>query len=122
MKAQIRYDPYSHPPLLTLHITGCPHKRQVREVLQKFREDLYDVAKRSISNDVDLPINHEIDLSVFLVNPASPDIDHLLEAIFMAMDSKSLKGPSIMKDDRMIQKVTISKYYPNEATKRDGAR
>jgi hypothetical protein len=49
-------------------------------------------------------------------------LDHLLEAIFMAMDAKSLKGPSIMKDDRHIQSVKISKYYPNEATKRDSQR
>lgn len=122
MKARVLYDKYSHPPVLTLHIHGCPHKRQIREVLQKFREDLYDVAKRSISNDVDIPIDHPIDLVAHLINPASPDLDHLLEAIFMAMDAKSLKGPSIMKDDRHIQSVKISKYYPNEATKRDSQR
>ena len=122
MKVIMRYDPDCQPPLLTMHIHGSPHKRQHREVLQNFREELLWTAKRSISNEVDLPINHEIDLNLFLTNPNSPDLDHLLEAVFQALDGKSLKGPSIMKDDRMIQKVTISKYYPNEATKRDGAR
>lgn len=122
MQAIIRYDPESHPPMLTMYIHGCPHKRQVREVLQRFRDDLYWVAERSISNVVDLPIDHPIDLTLFLTNPASPDLDHLLEAVFMALDAKSLKGPSIMKDDRHIQKVIISKYYPNHATKRDSQR
>lgn len=122
MKAILRYDPDCHPPLLTMHIHGCPHKRQHREVLQRFREDLLAIAKRSIANDVDLPIDHPIDLKLFLTNPASPDLDHLLEAIFMALDGKSLKGPSIMKDDRQIQAVTMAKYYPNPATRRDGSR
>lgn len=122
MKIIVKYDPDMHPPLLTLHIHGCPHKRQHREVLQHFREELLWAAKRTISNVVDLPIDHSIDLYAFLTNPASPDLDHLTEAIFMALDGKSLKGPAILKDDRHIQSIAIKKYYPNEATKRDSQR
>ena len=122
MKCIARYDQFLHPPLLTLHIHGCPHKRQHREVLQQLREELYAAAIRGIGSEVDLPIDHSIDLKVFLTNPASPDLDHLLEAIYMAVDGKTLKGPSILTDDRHIQSVTISKYYPNEATKRDSQR
>lgn len=122
MKATVLYDQFAEPPKLTMYITGCPHKRQIREVLQKFREDLLAAARRQIAHAVDLPIDHPIDMELTLVNPASPDLDHLLEAIFMAMDGKSLKGPSILVDDRHVQKVTMRKFYPNEATKADNNR
>jgi len=122
MKAIIKYDEFAHPPLMRMYIHGCPHKRQVREVIQKFREELLFVAKRSIGNQVDFPINHPIDLELFLTNPASPDLDHLLEAVYMAVDGKSMKGPSILTDDRHIQSVKISKFYSEKPTKRDGAR
>lgn len=118
----IKYDEYAHPPILTIYAHNHPHKRQHREVLQKVREQLLEAAKRSISNQVDLPIDHPLDLNVVFVDPLSPDLDHLIEALFMAMDAKSLKGPSLLKDDRHIQKVTMSKYYPNEKTRRDGTR
>lgn len=122
MKATILYDQFAQPPKMTMYIVGCPHKRQLREVLQKFREDLLHSATRQIANVVDMPIDHPIDLDVTLINPASPDLDHSMEAIFMAMDGKSLKGPSMLKDDRQIQKFTVAKFYPNEATKADNQR
>jgi Holliday junction resolvase RusA-like endonuclease len=122
MKLVIRYDDMVHPPVLTMYIHGCPHKRQHRAVLQQFRDELTLSATRQISHAVDLPIDHPIDLVLSFTNPASPDLDHLLEAVFMAMDAKSLKGPSILKDDRHIQKVTMSKMYIGHPTKRDGAR
>ena len=121
-KIIMKYDEYAHPPLLTMHIHGCPHKRQDRHVLQQFREDMYRAATRGIAAQVDLPIDHPIDLYAFLTNPASPDLDHLTEAIFMALDQKTLKGPAVMKDDRHIQSMTVKKYYPNAKTKRDGER
>lgn len=122
MKAIIRYDPDTHPPLLTMHIHGAPHEREQRETLQKYRDELMWTAKRSIANQVDLPIDHAIDLYVTFTNPNSPDINHVLTALFCALDEKSLKGPAILKDDRHIQAVTMHKYYPNVATKRDGVR
>jgi hypothetical protein len=122
MKCMARYDQFSHPPVLTLHIHGCPHKRQHRAVLQQLREELYAAAIRGIGSEVDLPIDHPIDLKLFLTNPASPDLDHLLEAVYMAVDGKTLKGPSILTDDRHIQSVNMAKYYPNEQTKRDSQR
>jgi len=122
MKTILKYDDLSHPPILRMYIHGCPHKRQHREVLQKHREELYDLAERRIGHVVDLPITHPIDLEVFFTNPASPDLDHLIEAVFMMLDAKTLKGPSILADDRLIQKVTMSKYYNTEKSKRDGLR
>ncbi len=124
MKAILNYDEYAEPPMLRMFIHGCPHKRQIVPVLQRFREDLFDAARRQIGDYIEFPIKHDIDLSVTLVNPASPDLDHLMEAIFMAMDGKngSLKGPSILEDDRQIQAFSCKKFYPNPATKRDGQR
>jgi len=122
MKAVIQYDEYAHPPLMRMYIHGCPHKRQQREVIQQFREELLYVAKRSIGNVVDFPIDHPIDLELVLTNPSSPDLDHLLEAVYMAMDGKSMKGASILTDDRHIQSVKLSKMYTEKPTKRDGAR
>ncbi len=118
----MRYDQYAEPPVLTLYVHGAPHKRQHREVLQEYRDELYKAAVRGIGSDVDIPIDHAIDLVVVYTNPNSPDLDHLIEATFMGLDQKTLKGPAVLKDDRHIQKVTMSKFYPNEATKRDGAR
>lgn len=121
-KVMMKYDQFAEPPVLTCYIHGAPHKRQVREVLQAYREDLYRAAIRGIGSEVDIPIDHPIDLKVLFTNPNSPDLDHLLEALFMGLDGKSLKGPSVLVDDRHIQAVTIKKFYPNAPTKRDGAR
>ena len=122
MKAIVQYDEFAEPPRLRMYIHGAPHKRQVREVLQRFREDLLHMAKRQIGNQVDFPIDHAIDLELVYINPASPDLDHLLEATYQALDGKSLKGPSILVDDRHIQSVKMKKMYNTTRTKRDGAR
>lgn len=71
---------------------------------------------------VTLPIDHEIDLDVMCVNPLSPDCDHLLEAVFMALDGKTLNGPSVLTDDRLIQQATIRKLYHARRVKRDPPR
>lgn len=109
-------------PLLNMSIHGAPHKRQNRSVIQRYREDLFTTAMRKIGDKVDLPINHPISLKVLFTNPNSPDLDHVLEALYMALDGKTLKGPSILVDDRHIQKVLMEKYYPDPPTKRDGDR
>ena len=121
-KVIARYDEYSHPPILTLHVHGAPHKRMHRAVLQKYREEVYAAAMRGIASIVDLPIDHPIDLKVLFTNPASPDLDHLIEALYMAIDGKTLKGPSILTDDRHVWKVEMSKFYPDKQTKRDSQR
>ncbi len=125
MKTVVKYDDTVIPPVLRLYIHGCPHKRQHREVLQKHREELYLQVRHAYLHNrfpAKLPINHPIDLEILFTNPNTPDLDHLLEAVFMMLDGKSLKGPSLLTDDRLIQSVKMSKYYPNAPTKRDGAR
>lgn len=121
MKVIMKYDEYSHPPVLSMAIHGAPHKRMHRAVLQQYREDLFEMAQRRIADQVDLPIDHAIDLKVLFTNPSSPDLDHLMEALYMALDGKSLKGPSILKDDRHIWKFECSKFYPEGRTKRDSS-
>jgi hypothetical protein len=128
MKAIIRFfDEGDHPmqnllPLLDFSIHGAPHKRQDREVIQRYREDLYALAVRRIADKVILPIDFPLELNVLFTNPCSPDIDHLIEALYMALDGKTLEGPSILTDDRHIQGIRAFKYYPNPPTKRDGER
>lgn len=122
MRVVAQYDQFAYPPVMRLYVHGAPHRRHCREVLQRYREDLTYSVSRQIERDVDLPIDHPIDLDVVFVNPSSPDLDHLLEALYMALDGKSLKGPALLTDDRMIQSVKMSKYYATEKTKRDGAR
>lgn len=122
MKVVAGYDHLTFPPTLTLNVHGCPHKRQHREVLMMFREEINEAMRIAVADHrAFLPIDWPIDLIVFLVNPNSPDLDHLLEAIYMAVDGKTLDGPSILTDDRLIQSVKISKFYPNEPTKRDSS-
>jgi len=122
MKAIAQYDRFAHPPLMKLYIHGAPHRRHHREVLQRYRDDLTQSVSRQLSREVELPIDHPIDLEVVFVNPSSPDLDHLIEALYMALDGKTLKGPSVLTDDRIIQSVKMSKYYATEKTKRDGVR
>jgi hypothetical protein len=107
-------------PLLEFQIHGAPHKRQHRAVIQKYREDLYSLASRRLK--IVLPIDYPLQVSVLFTNPNSPDIDHLVEALYMALDGKTLEGPSILVDDRLIQGIYADKYYPHEPTKRDGDR
>lgn len=109
-------------PILDMTIHGAPHSRQHRAVIQKYREDLWDLATRRIATQVELPIDEPIFLKVLFTNPNSPDNDHLLTALYMALDGKTLKGPSILTDDRHIQGVLMNKFYPNPPTKRDGMR
>ena len=130
MKAIIRYYDedqlpehwryFTSLPVLDLSIHGAPHNRQHRSVLQKYREELYSIAKMKLA--VALPIEWPIFVKVLFVNPNSPDTDHLYMAMCQALDAKTLKGPSILADDRWIQGALVNIFYPHPPTKRDGQR
>jgi len=122
MKAFINYDDSEFPPTLKFHIHGCYHKRQPRPLLQRGREYLWEEANKQIGHKVKLPIDFPVDLWMALVDPCSPDLDHVLEAFFMMVDGKTLKGPSIFTDDRHIQWISFGKLWTTEQTKRDGLR
>jgi len=128
MKAIIRYyDDWEVPelfrfstlPMLDMTIHAAPHKRQHRAVLQQYRTDLTELATRRLFDKIELPIDWPISLRVLFTNPNSPDLDHTIEALYMALDGKTLEGPSILTDDRHIQAVQMSKIYSAAPTKRD---
>lgn len=131
MKSIIQFDAYAEIPLLRMYLHGCPHKRMHRAVLQRCREELTHSAERQIGHKrqggsiVNLPIDFEIDLEITFINPASPDLDHMIEAVFMMLDGKngSLTGPSVLIDDRLIQGLQkVRKFYPEAKTKRESER
>jgi hypothetical protein len=49
---------------------------------------------------------------VFFVNPSTPDLGNAYLALEQALDGSTLKAPGIVTDDGLIQKVTMSKYFP----------
>lgn len=112
--ASVQWDKDSFPPILKLSIHGAPHRRQSKEVLQKYRDELYAAL---VASGIPVPINDVLDLYILFVDPSTPDLDNLLTAFYRAADAKALKGKSIMVDDGLVQKVTVAKFYPNLKTK-----
>lgn len=82
--------------------------------IQQYRDSLVDACNKA---GIPIPIADPIDLSVIFVNPSSPDLDNLLTALYQAIDGKTLKGPSVLVDDGLISKATISKFFPGPARK-----
>lgn len=109
MRCIVRYFPAEHPPALQLSIHYAPHRRMHRAVLQKYREL---ITASCVAAGVPLPLTVPIDLSILFVSPSSPDLDNLLMAFYQAIDGKTLKGLSLLEDDSLISKATVSKYYP----------
>lgn len=109
MRIVVSYFPALHPPLLQLAIHDAPHRRIHHAVIQQYREALKKACAKA---KVPMPIEHPIDLSVLFVNPSSPDLDNVLTALYQALDGHTLKGTSVLKDDGLISKVIMSKYFP----------
>jgi Holliday junction resolvase RusA-like endonuclease len=96
MRVKLQYD--HRRRLLTATIRGAPHRRIHREVLKQYRTELWRAAQEAGLYQ----ISHDISLSVLFVDPTSPDIDNLLVALFQALDGKTGKGPTLLKDDGQI--------------------
>lgn len=109
MRCIISYKTDRNPPLLEMYIFGAPHRRQHLEVLQKYRDGIIEAAEAA---KITYPITEPLDLSVLFIHPVSPDLDNLITALYRAMDGKSLKKVGLLKDDSLIQKVTMAKFYP----------
>jgi len=112
MKIIAKYLPMKEPqtPLLQLYIHDAPHRRMHIKVIQQYRVFLHTaIAKVGVA----LPIQHEIDLDVLFVNPSTPDLGNAYLALEQALDDKTLTKPGIVLDDSLIQKVTMSKFFPN---------
>lgn len=110
MRCIVQYFPALHPPLLQMSIHHAPHRRMHVATIQRYRDDLQ---KAFNAAGISTPIDHPIDLSVLFVDPSSPDLDNLLTALYQALDGNTLRPPGILKDDGLISKVTVSKYFPN---------
>mgnify|MGYP000137217164 FL=1 len=116
MKIIARYIATAEPPLLMLWVHDAPHRRMHHKVIQQYREHLYAAIRRT-GIGASLPIQHEIDLDVLFVNPATPDLGNAYLALEQALDDKTLKKPGIVADDSLIQKVTMSKFFPGPPKK-----
>jgi Holliday junction resolvase RusA-like endonuclease len=96
MRVQLQYD--HHRRLLTCTIRGAPHRRIHRKVLEQYRIEIWRAAKAAGLDQM----SHQISLSALFIDPTGPDLDNLLVALFQALDGKTGKGPTLLKDDRQI--------------------
>ena len=96
MQVQLQYD--HHRRLLTATVRGAPHRRIHRKVLEQYREKIWEAAQKAGINQ----ISHQISLSALFIDPTGPDLDNLVTALFQALDGKTGKGPTLLKDDRQI--------------------
>lgn len=103
------YSPTSHPPLLTFFIHDAPHRRMHIKTIVQYRQFLRAACARA---GIVTPIANPIDLSVMFVNPATPDLGNAYLALEQALDGTTLDKPGIVVDDSLIQKVTMSKFFP----------
>ena len=83
---------------LTFYIRGAPHRRIHRKVLEQDREEIWRAAQEAGL----CPISHNVTLSVLFVDPTGPDLDNLITALFQALDGKTGKGSTLLKDDKQI--------------------
>ena len=96
MRCRLEYD---HPRrLLTAYIHGAPHRRIHRKILEQYRVELWRAAQEAGLEQ----IKHNISLSAYFIDPTGPDLDNLIMALFQALDGKTGKGPTLLKDDRQI--------------------
>ena len=122
MKCIMEFDKKDYLPVLKLYIFGAPHCRQLDVIHKAFRETLIREAKKI---KLKIPIDYPIDLYVVFIDPTTPDLDNLIDALYRALDAKAslktvkYKGESILTDDGLIQKVIMSKFYPNGPLKNE---
>lgn len=98
-------------PLLRLYVHNAPHRRQHHRVIAQYRDELVAAAK---AGKISIPICKPIAVSIFFINPTSPDLDSLVVSTFRAMDGTSHNKPTVLKDDGLIHSIErTSKFYPN---------
>jgi hypothetical protein len=116
MKVIAKYHALYDPPLLQLWIHDAPHRRMHIKTIQQYRKFLYEAVRHtSIGNK--MPIDYEIDLDILFVNPSTPDLGNAYLALEQALDDTTLTKPGIVKDDSLIQRVQMAKYFNQDAKK-----
>lgn len=114
MKVIAQYVGTAHPPVLSLYIHDAPHRRMHIKVIEQYRVFIRAaLAKIGIVG----PIEHQIELWVLFVNPASPDLGNLYLALEQALDGKTLTPPGIVVDDSLIVEQS-SRIFFNQAKKK----
>lgn len=111
MKIIAKYHALYDPPLLQLWIHDAPHRRMHIRTIQAYRKVLYEAVRRTAVGR-NLPIDFPIELEVLFSNPSTPDLGNAYLALEQALDDMTLTKPGIVKDDSLIQKVTMSKFFP----------
>ena len=104
MRTIIECDETTQPTSLRMFVHMAPHRRADREVLRRYRHELWKAWNAAGRVDT---ISAPVDLSVTFINPTGPDLDNLLVALFQALDGKTGKGPTILVDDRLISFVKM---------------
>lgn len=116
MKVIAKYHALYDPPLLQLWVHDAPHRRMHLRTIQAYRKVLYEAVRHtSVGNR--MPIDHQIDLDILFVNPATPDLGNAYLALEQALDNMTLTKPGIVADDALIQKVTMAKFFPGARKK-----
>ena len=92
----------SAPIKLRMYIHDAPHRRAHKEILRRYRLELWAAWKATGRSDT---IRDAVDLYVTFINPTGPDIDNLLVSTFQALDGKTGRGPTILADDRLVSFV-----------------
>lgn len=95
---QVRLDYDHHRRLLTVTVRGAPHRRIHRKILEQYRVEIWRAAQEAGLDQM----SHQISLSALFIDPTGPDLDNLITALFQALDGKTGKGPTLLKDDRQI--------------------
>lgn len=106
MKVFADYKKDLTPPKLVLYIHGAPHRRMHRAIFDQYRKLL---VKECEAIGMKLPIDHEIDLKVYFVNPTSPDMGNVYLALEMCLDGRSRKG--VLTDDSLIGHTEMCKMF-----------
>ncbi len=114
MKIVARYVGDAFPPVLVLSIFDAPHRRMHIKTIQQYRLALYEAISKI---GVKMPIQHDIELDILLINPSTPDLGNAYLALEQALDNATLTKPGIVEDDSLIQKITVAKFFNQPAKK-----
>lgn len=99
-------------PLLRFYIQDAPHRRMEIAVIQQYREVLRVAC---LNAGILLPISEPIDLSVYFINPTSPDLGNSYLALEQALDRYAPRGVNLglLADDSLIQAAEMKKMWVN---------
>lgn len=110
MKIIVKYFPARFPAVLRMSIHDAPQRRAHREVIQQYREALFQAC---VSAGVPVPLDEVTDVELCFINPVSPDAGGSFLAWEQAVDGKTLKGPAVFTDDALVGNIHMMRMFPN---------